>query len=239
MIRTIQIQGFKSILSQTLELGRVNCFIGANGAGKTALLEAIGLLGAAANGSLDDAALKHRGVRPGVPELYRSSFKGQAACPRIRLCAEHESGACYRVSLESVASETNSDWVYSAETLDMTGGSSISRADVQGRLEPRNGFVKSQMVRLPWGDSPERPFLEQLQDYAIYSPNTLTTHNPAVIDGLNLTDDEIRLFAVDRNSAGHTLCERIVPTPELLALNQEYPLSRLWLMGNLGAVPNV
>jgi len=66
-----------------------------------------------------------------------------------------------------------------------------------------------------------------------------TTHNPAVIDGLNLADDQIRLFAVERNTSGHTRCERIVPTPELLALNREYPLSRLWLMGNLGAVPNV
>jgi len=149
MIRTIQIEGFKSILSQRLELGRVNCFIGANGAGKTALLEAIGLLGAAADGSLDDAALKRRGVRPGVPDLYRSSFKGQLACPQIRLGAEHESGARYGVSLESVTSETTSDWVYSAETLDMIAGAPINRSDVQDRLAPQDGFVKSQMVRLP------------------------------------------------------------------------------------------
>lgn len=404
MIRTIQIEGFKSILSQRLELGRVNCFIGANGAGKTALLEAIGLLGAAANGSLDDAALKRRGVRPGVPDLYRSSFKGQLTCPQIRLSAEHESGARYGVALESAASKTAPDWLYSSETLDMTAGAApISRSDVQDRLAPGDGFVKSQMVRLPL-DSPERRFIEQLQDYAIYSPNTrilrgdetdpegrrpvglfggrlpdamdelmtqlldfdpeestqeqrdagedlyddilelidwaesvapetptrhllspsvspgdwvlrftdrymadgrnrltgydvsegalyvlfaavlclspsapgllavdnldqalnprlatrlterlavwlkaespdrqllFTTHNPAVIDGLDLADGEIRLFAVERNTSGHTRCERIVPTPELLALNREYPLSRLWLMGNLGAVPNV
>jgi predicted ATPase len=66
-----------------------------------------------------------------------------------------------------------------------------------------------------------------------------TAHNPAVLDGLDLADDEIRLFAVDRNTEGHTCCRRIVPTPELLAMHEEYPLSRLWLMGRLGAVPNV
>jgi hypothetical protein len=66
-----------------------------------------------------------------------------------------------------------------------------------------------------------------------------TAHNPAVLDGLDLTDDGVRLFAIDRNSDGHTVCRRIQPDPELLALNQDYPLSRLWLMGRLGAVPNV
>ena len=48
MIRNIRIEGFKSIVSQILELGRVNCFIGANGVGKSNVLEAIGILGAAA-----------------------------------------------------------------------------------------------------------------------------------------------------------------------------------------------
>ena len=53
MIRNIQIDGFKSIVSQTLELGRVNCFIGANGAGKSNVLEAIGVLSASASGRVD------------------------------------------------------------------------------------------------------------------------------------------------------------------------------------------
>jgi hypothetical protein len=66
-----------------------------------------------------------------------------------------------------------------------------------------------------------------------------TAHNPAVLDGLDLTDDEIRLFAVERNSNGLTQVRRIVLSEPLQSLNQEYPLSRLWLMGHLGAVPNV
>ena len=47
MIQIIKIEGFKSILSMTLELARVNCFIGANGVGKSNILEAIGVLSAA------------------------------------------------------------------------------------------------------------------------------------------------------------------------------------------------
>jgi hypothetical protein len=66
-----------------------------------------------------------------------------------------------------------------------------------------------------------------------------TAHNPAVLDGLDLADDEVRLFAVDRNSEGQTVGKRIEMTPDLVALQKDHPLSRLWLMGNLGAVPNV
>ena len=53
------------------------------------------------------------------------------------------------------------------------------------------------------------------------------------------SDPEVRLFAVERNSNGLTRVRRLELTPELAALNQQYPLSRLWLMGHLGAVPNV
>jgi hypothetical protein len=66
-----------------------------------------------------------------------------------------------------------------------------------------------------------------------------TAHNPAVLDGLDLDNDDVRLFAVDRDSNGHTVHQRLEPTPELMAQNLEYPLSRLWMMGHLGAVPNV
>jgi hypothetical protein len=66
-----------------------------------------------------------------------------------------------------------------------------------------------------------------------------TVHNPAVLDGLDLSDSETRLFVVERNSKGLTRIKRIQLSNELQALNKDYPLSRLWLMGHLGAVPNV
>jgi predicted ATPase len=66
-----------------------------------------------------------------------------------------------------------------------------------------------------------------------------TAHNPAVLDGLDLSDPEERLFAVDRNSDGLTCVRRIELTSDLASLNNQYPLSRLWVMGHLGAVPNV
>jgi AAA15 family ATPase/GTPase len=47
MIRELTIKNYKSILDHTIELGRINVFIGENGCGKTNILEAVAM-GAAA-----------------------------------------------------------------------------------------------------------------------------------------------------------------------------------------------
>ena len=46
-IRKITFGNFKSLYNAAFEPGKVNVFIGANGSGKTTILEAIGLLSAA------------------------------------------------------------------------------------------------------------------------------------------------------------------------------------------------
>ena len=66
-----------------------------------------------------------------------------------------------------------------------------------------------------------------------------TAHNPAMLDDLDLDNDEVRLFTVDRDNHGHTVVRRLELTSNLREQNREYPLSRLWMMGHLGAVPNV
>ena len=64
----------------------------------------------------------------------------------------------------------------------------------------------------------------------------ITTHNPAVIDGLNLHDPEQRLFVVKRTDEGHTKVERIKLKPEVK--NEDLKLSELWMRGYLGALPS-
>jgi len=65
-----------------------------------------------------------------------------------------------------------------------------------------------------------------------------TTHNPLVLDGLDLTNPAIRLFAVDRNPEGATQVRRVEGSPELLEQAENgLSLSRLWVMGRLGGVP--
>ena len=65
----------------------------------------------------------------------------------------------------------------------------------------------------------------------------LTTHNPLVLDGLDLSDDRIRLFAVERtrSTGGATRVYRIEVSDEVLkATPAGLSLSNLWVMGRLG-----
>ncbi len=63
----------------------------------------------------------------------------------------------------------------------------------------------------------------------------ITTHNPAVLDGLNLHDDRQRLFVVKRNDEGHTQIERIKLKPE--TNGEQLKLSEMWTRGHLGGLP--
>ena len=68
----------------------------------------------------------------------------------------------------------------------------------------------------------------------------LTTHNPSVLDGLPLQDDRVRLFTVSRTSSGRTSVRRVVVNGDLLEKAKKgWSLSRLWVMGHLGGVPDV
>jgi hypothetical protein len=68
----------------------------------------------------------------------------------------------------------------------------------------------------------------------------LTTHNPLVLDGLPLQDDRVRLFTVSRTSSGRTVVNRVKIDQKLMEkAKQGWTLSRLWVMGHLGGVPNV
>lgn len=68
----------------------------------------------------------------------------------------------------------------------------------------------------------------------------ITTHNPLVLDGLDLGDDRIRLFAVERNSFGATKVHRVQVSDEVIeATEAGLSLSNLWVMGRLGGVPDI
>ncbi|ELV8694245.1 AAA family ATPase [Vibrio fluvialis] len=75
MIDTIEIKNFKSTSNLTLDLGRVNVFIGENGSGKSTILEALTFVGAAEADRLDEEFLELRGIRVASPKLMRSAFK--------------------------------------------------------------------------------------------------------------------------------------------------------------------
>jgi len=66
----------------------------------------------------------------------------------------------------------------------------------------------------------------------------LTSHNPLVLDGLPLRDNDIRLFTVERSMRGKTIVSRVEISEQLLQKADEgIPLSQQWVMGTFGGVP--
>lgn len=65
----------------------------------------------------------------------------------------------------------------------------------------------------------------------------VTTHNPAVLDGLNLFDDEQRLVVVSRTQRGTTRVGRI-PAPRPIEGAPSQRLSEAFIRGFLGGLPD-
>ena len=402
MLTKLTIQSFKSLEFVEVPLGSVNVFVGANGSGKTNLLEALGLLSAAASGVVDDQALTRRGVRiSSLPAVYTTSLRAVPAPPPVKIVAEltyddgtvidgiwaqeelrsrqgepefwagertwaeqdgtvrwktqHLVGASPEPSAVSEepesyalaptpsrvreASALLSDFgifapvtsVLRATAPDLTQRSPVGLAggqlalavrDLLSRNRKRFGAMELDEVLelLDWVDKmsvvegtrslvppgvpmtrdiirftdrwmaeprnqlsaydasegalyvlfalvlalhPKSPrlfaienldqnmhprlaratmrlFCQQILKSKVQRQALLTTHNPLVLDGLDLRDDRIRLFTVERDARGATRVYRVPVTPEMLdAVERGLPLSNLWVMGRLGGVPDL
>lgn len=66
----------------------------------------------------------------------------------------------------------------------------------------------------------------------------VTTHNPAILDGIDLGDDDQHLLVFSRNKQGHTRYKRIkLEDKPLSSSNEELKLSEAFLRGYLGGLP--
>lgn len=365
MIREFTVKNYKSILHHTIELGRINVFIGENGCGKTNILEAMAMAGAALTNKLSVEELFARGIRVAKASIMRSSFKGakgeeivlNLACesadpsvsgkvfleltPRGRadMGWYEEEGFSLDDALEGESKEYDvlvsrrvlrqrlgEFGIYNANILALRGLHTFSRrfplgiygenldvamaalpsdvwADVLERakcvswledviIDPaderryqghklgqsksnlyfhdrfmrrKNNVFSAENVNegilhvlfyltlfvsegtpkvfgidnIDSALNPQlcRDLVKQLAELAArYDRQALiTTHNPAILDGLNLLDDEQRLFVVYRDDDGHTVTRRIKQKPD--AKEGKYKLSELWMRGHLGGLP--
>jgi predicted ATPase len=64
----------------------------------------------------------------------------------------------------------------------------------------------------------------------------LTTHNPAILDGLNLDDPEQRLYVARRSKSGHTLVTSI-RKPQPTDGQETVKMSEAFLRGYIGGLP--
>lgn len=395
MISKISIQSFKSLENVDVELGNLNVFVGANGSGKSNLLEAIGVLSAAADGKVTDQTLLQRGVRPGVPKLYKSAFPSVQRQPSHIFFSSASEQAHYDVSLNNPLSDPNPAWKFKTELFERNGVKLASRGpNLRNNPNTENGLAALKAVDLKEDDA-ALALIRHLQNYVIYSPSTavlrgvapetqprrplglsggrlpeavrelltnradndfakkicrdalnlidwaksygsaqaehlplspsasasprvirfvdkymkegrnalsgydasegalyvlflavlaghpktppffavdnadhglnpalatalmrhfadwvlnsqdqrqilLTSHNPAVLDGLPLQDDRVRLFTVDRDNQGKTVVKRVAIEPKLLDMAAKgWTLSRLWMSKLIGGMPNV
>jgi predicted ATPase len=385
-------RNFKSLYDTSFEPGRINVFIGANGSGKSTILEAIGLLSAAMTDRVDDSSLQRKGIRLSVPALYQSRFKNANSMKTaIDLSAQWKQeteGFQYDVSLAPPADagywkyrsefvwqngskiwgkdntcyhQTNSSsyigfflvdedpvlnegrriagyfkdyGIFQPNTLVLRGtsadpnqmspvglnGGRLAEAledvirEEEGDIRFGSLYMDDVLEMIDWAseisiDVPKKtslnsniPTMRQIIEFkdrfmenkvkftgydasegALYvlfmlclamHPHTppifaidsfdhglnprlakkitqvfcrqiienqkhvfLTTHNPLVLDGLDLSNDLIRLFAVERSRNGYTQIRRIQVSEELIKEGQ--PLSRLWINGRLGGVPEL
>ena len=156
-----------------MDLGRVNVFIGANGSGKSNLLEALGVLSAAADGRVDDQSLLSRGVRPGVPQLYKSAFParpGRTIPPHL-FFSGRAAQAKYEVSLHNPLREPTPAWRFKAESWEDGNHRLVGRSPATAsRSNPERGLAALKAVDVTSGDALD--LLELLQKYVIYSPTT-------------------------------------------------------------------
>jgi predicted ATPase len=173
MITRVSIAAFKSLEKLTIDLGQLNVFVGANGSGKSNLLEAIGVLSAAADGKVNDLTLMARGVRPGVPKLYKSAFPSSQSrqLSHIYLSAE-SANAHYDVSLNNPLDDPLPAWRFKTEKFERGMTNIVSRGPaMRDNPNTENGLAALKAVELKDGD-PALEFLRRLQNYVIYSPTT-------------------------------------------------------------------
>ena len=396
MITKFSVASFKSLEKAEIDLGHLNVFVGANGSGKSNLLEAIGVLSAAADGKVNDQTLLQRGVRPGVPKLYKSAFpsSGNRQLSHIYFSASSEH-AHYDVSLNNPMINPSPSWRFKTELFERGSAKLTSRGpNMRNNPNTEIGLAALKAVELREDDA-ALDLIRRLQNYVIYSPTTpvlrgvapetqprqpiglsggrlpdavhellvgrsqneparkvcnealdlidwaksygsaeasnlllspaagssqkairfvdkymkpgrnvlsgydasegalfvlflavlaahpktpsfcavdnadhgvnpglatvlmkhfadwilrskdvrqvlMTSHNPAVLDGLPLQDDRVRLFAVDRDNRGKTIVRRVVVNEKLLGMAAKgWTLSRMWMNKIIGGMPSV
>ncbi|MGN0482492.1 MAG: AAA family ATPase [Lachnospiraceae bacterium] len=389
-IKEIKIKNFKSLYDVSFCPGNINVFIGANGSGKSSVLEAIGVLSAAMTDRVNNNSLQRKGVRLSTSSLYKSQFRSiERSMPTVDFAMNWERNHDkYDYSVHLTTPSDNDTWKYHSESVSKNGeivfgrsnrtsvqlnnkvgyyalsekltgeeytdmGNYISgygiyqpdtltlRGNVAdptqvtpiglngGRLadamedlfsvvddeimfgtlsmddvleliewasdihitkpkrsnlnpgvpstrqviEFQDRFLKDKSVFTGYDASegalyvlfmltlamhPDVPGMFAIDSFdhalnprlakriteifsqlIIESGKTvfMTTHNPLVLDGLNLADERIRLFAINKNKYGYAELNRIQISQELLETGQS--LSRLWINGLLGGVPEL
>jgi len=188
-INSLHFRNFKVLHDVEIKPGNVNVIIGANGSGKSTVLEAIGLLSLAMTDRINDSTLKSKGVRMSVPSAYKSSFEEYKKSPTIGMEIEWEEKCNFRYSVDLNTPSDGHEWRYHSERLD------IDDARVWGRSGRSEKYYDPSVGMLMLENNEKlfeaRPSIEWMKNYAVYQPSTpvlrsvLQESEPVIPVGLN------------------------------------------------------
>ena len=178
VVRKLKVDRFKSIRNAMLELGRINIFIGGNGAGKSNILEAIGILSAAVDRGVGDSDLRRKGVRLTPPELMKSAFKNDELPETLQLSAQLEDDVAYRINL--TGSEKDPLLAFFGESCTHGEKEVFERSPHGATVLDQSVYGNLIKYRSIWDQvrtayrfpMPVERALHGLSQYAIYSPQT-------------------------------------------------------------------
>ena len=178
MLNRLTVERFKSIRRSSLELGRVNLFIGGNGAGKSNVLEAIGVVSAALERGVGDDDLNRKGVRITPPELMKSAFKHYDLPKTLEITAEMEHDVRYGMNLtgrqdDPLLAFFSEECTHGIEKIFGRShrGSTVLGRSVFGKLSRHRSIWDQTRSAFEFPSFVEST-LDSLSEYMIYSPQT-------------------------------------------------------------------
>lgn len=172
-IEQIAFRDFKALKDISFSPGKINVFIGANGSGKSTILEALGVLSAAMTDRVDGNSLQRKGVRLSAPSLYKSAFKDtiKSKTMSFEITWKDESATDdYKYNVHLNAPTDDNIWRYHSETLFQN----------ERQLWGRSGHSKENydntvgMLLIDQSENlvPIKNAIDPFRNYAIYQPFT-------------------------------------------------------------------
>ena len=204
-IKEIRIKNFKSLYDVSFCPGNINVFIGANGSGKSSVLEAIGVLSAAMTDRVNNNSLQRKGVRLSTSSLYKSQFRSiERSMPTVDFAMNWERNHDkYDYSVHLTTPSDNDTWKYHSESVSKNGEIIFGRSNrTSVQLNNKVGYyaLSEKLTGEEYTDMGN-----YISGYGIYQPDTLTLRGnvadptqvtPIGLNGGRLADAMEDLFSV-------------------------------------------
>ncbi|ELH4235735.1 AAA family ATPase [Vibrio fluvialis] len=190
MINAIEIKNFKSALDLPLELGRVNVFIGENGSGKSTILEALTMAGAAENRKLDTEILELRGMRVTEPKFMFSAFEASNSekMIEITLTIGNDETNSRKINIKNDL-KTYSSWDCESNFLvELADGKVISDSTIKNKINLLSKDLTSRKNKVAYRSKKLNDELNKLTN------NNKSELNQELLKNISLLNNETKML---------------------------------------------